>query len=205
MEQAIVHDSDQLWRPPFPAAYSSLDVYLRAKDGSRPHHNIRMPDPATGLVSQPERTLLAMCAYEEARGEPDAGMRMVSMVVRNRTYRAPRYGVGWRGVLLMPKQFSCFNAGDPNTPAVFELVRKLREYRQAKGPAAALTTELAIFMDAWERACCYAYDAAEGRIVDLTDGATHYCRADSHPPWRSSPRMTLRVSCGHHLFFHEEV
>ena len=56
---------------------------------------------------------LALCVWREARGESMRGKRLVAQVIRNRV-EDPRWPDDYVGVITQPKQFSAFNAGDPN-------------------------------------------------------------------------------------------
>jgi len=61
-------------------------------------------------------SLLELCVWREARGEPVDGQRGVAHVVRNRVYSGTRWwGDDWRSVILHPWQFSSFNPSDPNS------------------------------------------------------------------------------------------
>lgn len=52
--------------------------------------------------------------YREARGEPYEGKIAVAEVVLNRVQDENRWGDEINLVIDQPKQFSCFNEGDPN-------------------------------------------------------------------------------------------
>jgi hypothetical protein len=63
--------------------------------------------------------ILASTVYGEARGEPLVGQVAVAWTVRNRALHHST----WRGqsiqqICLAPKQYSCWNEGDPNRPKV---------------------------------------------------------------------------------------
>ena len=74
----------------------------------------KLPNPNLGFSGQDPLILLAMLIWGEARGENAEGKLAVGWVVRNRTALQPRFGIGWKGVILKPWQFSCFNENDPN-------------------------------------------------------------------------------------------
>jgi N-acetylmuramoyl-L-alanine amidase len=57
---------------------------------------------------------LALTAHREARGEGAAGMLAVMQVVMERVFDQ-RWPNTVPEVVLQPKQFSCFNPGDPNS------------------------------------------------------------------------------------------
>lgn len=56
---------------------------------------------------------LAKTIYGEARGESIETMFAVGWVIRNRL-QVRRHGNTYKDVVLQPKQFSCWNEGDPN-------------------------------------------------------------------------------------------
>ena len=60
-----------------------------------------------------DRFLLCLCVWREARGESARGKQMVAQVVLNRVADA-RWPNTIRDVIVQPKQFSAFNATDPN-------------------------------------------------------------------------------------------
>lgn len=63
-----------------------------------------------------ELTLLMLCIWREARGEPMEGKYGVGWVIRNRAMKpgSQWYGNDWEEVILKPSQFSSFNSNDPN-------------------------------------------------------------------------------------------
>ncbi len=62
-----------------------------------------------------ELSLLALCCYREARGEPFDGKRAVCHVILNRASQPGWWGNGIKSVILKPWQFSSFNSNDPNS------------------------------------------------------------------------------------------
>jgi len=56
---------------------------------------------------------LAKTIYGEARGENIETMFTVGWVIRNRL-QSGKHGKTYKDVVLQPKQFSCWNKGDPN-------------------------------------------------------------------------------------------
>ena len=59
-------------------------------------------------------SLLCLCIWREARGEPLATKECVAWVIKNRVQHPAWWGHTWAGVILMQWQFSSFNPGDPN-------------------------------------------------------------------------------------------
>ena len=65
------------------------------------------------LTQYYEDFLLALCLWREARGESFEAKLAVRHVIMNRA-ADPRWPDDYAGVILQPKQFSSFSAGDPN-------------------------------------------------------------------------------------------
>ncbi len=59
------------------------------------------------------RYLLSLCVWREGRGEPPEGQELIAQTVKNRV-NDPRWPNTYTGVILQPRQFSAFTAGDPN-------------------------------------------------------------------------------------------
>jgi N-acetylmuramoyl-L-alanine amidase len=59
-------------------------------------------------------SLLALCVWREARGEPTAGKQAVACSIRNRVQHPSWWGHSWASVILKDRQYSSFNRGDPN-------------------------------------------------------------------------------------------
>jgi len=134
-----------------------------------------LPDPKRTIEAQRELTLLALCVWGEARGEPNLGKSAVAHVVMNR-WRLGTFGKTLRDVLLKPKQFSCFNADDPNR-------NKLLKIKAS---------------ETWNQCFNAALGAYGGIDPDPTRGATHYCGINSNPGWRKLMLETARI--GGHVF-----
>lgn len=165
-----------------------LGDLLRDLDRTRGHHEIHRPHDGP-LHLQRADTLAAMTAWAEARGEGRLGMLLVLCVIRNRVALSPRFGQGWGGVILRPKQFSCWN----DQVARIQLLRTLE---RGSGPE----------FDAWAMACGAAFDVMRDRCPDLTGGADHYFApkgmVNGRPPsWAAA--MVPTVTYRGHLFFRE--
>jgi len=128
--------------------------------------------------------LLAICIWGEARGEPIEGKIAVGNVVRNRVNANTWYGKDYKEVILKAKQFSCFNADDPN----FE-----KCLYWAKNPA---DHDTALLECKWV-AIGIIYDY----LLDNTIGATHYHQVGHNPWWREGMKETVRI--GNHIFYKE--
>lgn len=128
-----------------------------------------------------EISVVARTLWGEARGEGAAGMQAVASVIRN------RLDLHWQGkftpaeICLSPRQFSCWNPGDPN------LARMERVMRE---PDAA-----------YESACRIARDMLQGRLADSTNGATHYVASTLRPRPVWLQGKTPIAVIGNHEFF----
>lgn len=145
-----------------------------------------LPNPDLGLRGQDRETTLAMCLWQEARGEPVEGMAAVASVVLN---RAGKFKKDVKEVVIQPWQFSGFNVNhagialDPNGTASLRPI--------ANGSAAL-----------WERAVTVAKLALSGWLYDRTGGATHYFNAAIvQPEWADADKGWKQTAViGHHTF-----
>lgn len=129
-------------------------------------------------------TLLARLIYGEARGESLDGKIAVANVVRNRVNSSVTWwGRTWREVMLKPKQFSCFNEGDPN----LDKLSKIDASRDANDQRL------------WRECLTIASAVCTGAFSDNTAGATHYHSIRVQPSWAAS--LTATVSIGRHVFY----
>lgn len=122
--------------------------------------------------------VMARTLFGEARGEPQDGQVAVAWTIVNRWRSGKWFGaLSIAGVCQKRKQFSCWNPDDPTYRSMV-----------TAGP-----TTLAPFVT-------IARDVLDGKILDPTDGATHYF-ADSiaTPKWAIGKTPTVKL--GHHLFF----
>jgi spore germination cell wall hydrolase CwlJ-like protein len=121
--------------------------------------------------------MLAKTAIGEARGEGDEGMRAVMHTVMNRLSGLP-HGSSISDVVLAPKQFSAWNAGNPN-----------REFMEN------------VNLDENESLIDMAEKVISKRDLDPTGGATHYFAPGEieAPGWAGKMEKTATV--GGHEFF----
>lgn len=83
------------------------------------------PDLATDWM------YMAKTIFGESRGEPLPARLAVAWVIRNRARDpARRWGSSVWEVVTRPRQFSCWNPGDPNREAILDPMRRQAE-RQA--------------------------------------------------------------------------
>ena len=120
-----------------------------------------------------DRMWLALCIYNEARGEPMAGKVAVCHVILNRAYKK---GMSAKNVILQPWQFSWANGGA--RPAI-------KDYDSLESCSDAVDI-------------CIAERSA-GEYFSHSD---HYF-ADTikQPSW--ARKMILVEKIGHHSFFRE--
>ena len=122
---------------------------------------------------------LARTVWAEARGEGVLGMEAVANVVANRAHHPGWWGRDVESVCLAPKQFSCWNADDPQV----DMIR-------------AVTPEDPLFREAQK----VAAEALLGTLPDHTNGADHYVNlAVDHPSWAKGETPCAVI--GHHTFF----
>ena len=81
-------------------------------------------------------------------------------------------------VCLKPKQFSCWNEGDPN-----------------RAKMSAIDLDNPVFA----RAVSVAAGAWAGDMADTTGGATHYNTAAIQPSWAAGHEPSARI--GNHVFY----
>lgn len=123
----------------------------------------------------PDFWFLAATIYGEARGEPWQGKVAVAWVIQNRL-KSRRWGNSYRSVVTAPKQFSCWNASDPNYAVI----------------------QRANLEDAVFQSCVAAGAAAHFDLCnDPTDGALHYAASYIRPKWATDDFVKI----GHHHFY----
>lgn len=71
--------------------------------------------------------VVALTVYGESRGEPPEGIIAVINVIKNRFLSTERFSSfkTYQSVCLSPKQFSCWNEGDPNLTELLEIATQL--------------------------------------------------------------------------------
>jgi hypothetical protein len=147
---------------------------------------VPVPDPGRPFAGQPPEVLFAMCLFGEARGESAPARRAVAQVILNRI-RFPRSVFGsrrdagffenLRGVILKPRQFSCFLANDPNYP---KLLRPL-DFES---------------VEVWERCLTTARQAIAARDARdaFTRNSDHYFDISIQPPaWADPLQQTVQL------------
>lgn len=149
-------------------------------------NNSYAAEAAKPAYTEADRLALAATIYAEARGEGLNGMRAVAHVIVNRANAAiPQFGIGIKGVVLKPKQFSCWNGVNPD-------FLHLEDRLEALTPG----TPDAI---AWKVAKLVAQNVLSKQDHDLTGGAVYYHAKTVNPTWASSFKRLARV--GSHIFY----
>ena len=120
--------------------------------------------------------VLARTIYGEARSENRAGREAVAIVILNRV-AAGQWRPTVKGVCLQDKQFSCWNANDPNRAKALAANAGNSAYMACIDVAAA---------------------ALSGQLGNL-NGANHYHTNGVTPYWSAS--MQQVASIGDHKFF----
>lgn len=125
---------------------------------------------------------LARTLWGEARGEIPEGQRGVANVILNRVAKnkPQRFGATVETVCRKPKQFSCWNTGDPNRAKLLAVTDANDQFRQCLDLARA---------------------AVNGSLSDNTRGSDHYHTAGVAPNW--SQGHVPAVVLGNHLFFND--
>ena len=132
-----------------------------------------------GYENWSELDLLTGMIYGEARGESTSGKIGVAVTAKNRVDNPGWWGRNWREVILMPRQFSCWE--DHNA-------EKIRVAMQTKSSA-------------WESCRKIAADVYLGSVIDTLGGPTHYHAISILPAWTS--KMTLLAVIGSHIFYRD--
>jgi uncharacterized protein (TIGR02594 family) len=141
--------------------------------------------PVAGAIlggSKRDQIILARTIYGEARGEQADGKAAVASVVLNRAKIGGWYGHSIEEVCLKRKQFSCWNANDPNRAIIKDM--EAHEGDQT-----------------FDRCFDLSAQAILGQLDDKTGGATHF-HADTmrrFPDWAKGATRTAHI--GHHIFY----
>ena len=122
--------------------------------------------------------IFAKTIWGESRGESIEGQIAVAHVIVNRAARGGWWGSTIPGVCVKPKQFSCWNEGDPNR---------------------AKMGDIDLDDHAFARAVSIAAGVLSGDLPDTTGGATHYHTAAIAPSWATGHEPSARV--GNHVFY----
>jgi spore germination cell wall hydrolase CwlJ-like protein len=139
-------------------------------------------------IDQEEMLAMALTMWGEARNQGVEGMRAVGHVIKNRadSNHPKMFGTGIEGVALAPKQFSAWNAGDPNRDKMLN-IQDLKPGMPG--------------YDEWLEAQELAEKIIQGRDPDPTDGSLYYHTTAVNPGWAKTIDPVAQI--GDHLFYNE--
>ncbi len=169
--------------------------------------------PPTQSVSvnleNPDLNVLAQTIWGEARQEGTKGMIAVGNVIKNRAEANKKmFGQGIRGVALKPKQFSCWNQGDPNKEKLKDILQYDKLVSLRKSPTGEPFNEwFQKFKNTGEyleyksylKAKEIAQQILNGSLPDPTKGAVYYHTLDVKPIWRT--KLDKVAQYGNHVFY----
>jgi N-acetylmuramoyl-L-alanine amidase len=161
-------------------------------------------------------TTLAQTMWGEARNHGPLGMLAVGFVIKNRAASddAAQHHFKFGGhnvadVAMKPKQFSCWNASDPNHGEMDQMKEIDKYIKAKKAPPGeksfddwfAKFKNTSAFTDyqAWRKAFSLASDILTGKAKDPTNGAVFYHTTQVHPKWADDMKPSSRVA--NHLFY----
>lgn len=157
----------------------------------------------------PDLNVLAQTIWGEARQEGTKGMLAVGNVIKNRAEANSRlFGQGIRGVSLKPKQFSCWNPGDPNREKIKDVLQYDKIISLRKSPTGEPFNEwFRKFKNTGEyleyksylKAKEIAKQILNGTAPDPTKGAVYYHTLDVKPIWRN--KLDQVAKYGNHVFY----
>jgi spore germination cell wall hydrolase CwlJ-like protein len=136
--------------------------------------------------------VLALTAYGEARGEEDAGVIAVISTILTRVEHRAWDGRTIKHVCFMPKQFSCYNDGDPNYPLLVSIAADWRTH--------FITDENLV-------RCHDLAVGVMGGILPRNVRATQYyapAGMKKEPYWASGMRFVAQVG-GHRFFIDRDI
>lgn len=138
-------------------------------------------------MSMTDRDWIATTLFGEARGETTAGRLAVASVLHNRLV-SRRWGASYEAVCTAPKQFSCWNANDPNLPLLKQIIERIEAGETWADPVLA--------------ECYWIADGLlSGALRPQVRQATHYYAAwmKQPPKWAKDGEFVGAI--GQHLFF----
>ena len=157
----------------------------------------------------PDLNVLAQTIWGEARQEGTKGMLAVGNVIKNRAEaNKSMFGQGIKGVALKPKQFSCWNEGDPNREKLKDILQYDKIISLRKSPTGEPFNEwFQKFKNTGEyleyksylKAKEIAKQILDGPAPDPTKGAVYYHTTDVKPVWRT--KLDQVAQYGNHIFY----
>jgi len=132
--------------------------------------------------------ILTLTIIGESRGEPIEGQVGVGCVIRN---RANAWKKSYPDICLQPKQFSCWNDGDPNRVLLDDLAERMMLGNKFEVPS-------------YIQCQFVARGIIKGEILDNTHGALNYLttelfKSDDKPSWAKN--IVFAVTKGNQTFF----
>lgn len=127
---------------------------------------------------------MAMTIWGESRGENLYSQFLTGWTIHNRWWEKGWYGDTIKDVILKPKQFSCWNEGDPNR------VKMLLEMDKCEDGGCSKEMDQAMYI---------ADGILTGRVINTSQGVNHY-HANTVKPFWAKGREPLIVE-GNHLFY----
>ena len=193
-------------------AKGALGAAALAGAGVAGYNATQQPQPSVSVDLQkenPDLNVLAQTIWGEARQEGTKGMIAVGNVVKNRAEANKKmFGQGIRGVALKPKQFSCWNEGDPNREKLKDILQYDKLVSLRKSPTGEPFNEwFQKFKNTGEyleyksylKAKEIAQQILNGSVPDPTKGAVYYHTLDVKPIWRT--KLDQVAQYGNHVFY----
>lgn len=145
-------------------------------------------------ISDRDAKLLALTIWGEARSHGREGMLAVGHVIKNRVEAAKKRfgGDSIEGVVKKRKQFSCWNASDPNRSKLLNLDAYLAELDPGSPDRVR-----------WEEAKKIAEDILAGRSADPTRGALYYHTDAINPDWSKGIKPVTKFA--NHVFYRDHA
>lgn len=155
------------------------------------------PPPPPAIVQKAEAPItnldvLATTLIGEAGGEGEKGMHAVMNVIMNRVKGSSDPVRAAVASVLKPKQFSMFNSYTLGNKDIREIINKAKQHSN------------------WKIAEKIAMDGLSNKLVDITDGATHYHvtkgKSKVTPKWThpslggKNPQAVVTNTIGAHSF-----
>ncbi len=177
--------------------------YMATKNQEPVKHSVSVQ------LENPDLNVLAQTIWGEARQDGVKGMIAVGNVIKNRVEaNKAMFGQGIRGVALKPKQFSCWNPGDPNREKLKDILQYDKIISLRKSPTGEPFNEwFQKFKNTGEyleyksylKAKEIAQQILDGTVPDITKGATYYHTTDVKPIWRK--KLDKVAQFGDHVFY----
>jgi spore germination cell wall hydrolase CwlJ-like protein len=162
-------------------------------------------EPAVAYKPQESQNLkyLALTIWGEARNQGEAGMRAVGHVIKNRA-ESERWGDNIKDVVLQRKQFSSWNANDPNKDAMqdmLEIDRMFRDHPEGFDEWETKFMKSPQYQEykAYREAKKVAKGILNGSDPDPTKGALFYHTTGVHPVWAKGQEPIAKFA--DHIFY----